>query len=282
VRTKHATQSEWTTADAESLYGIRNWSAGAFDISPQGEVRVKLRRADQESSVSLRSLATGLKERGIGMPVLLRFSDLLDSRIALINQSFEQAIREAGYGGVYRGVYPIKVNQQQQVVEEITGFGRIYHHGLEAGSKAELTAALAYLDDPEAFIVCNGYKDRAFIDLALYAMKMGFQTILVVEVPTEVESILERADALGIRPHLGVRAKLSSQGGGHWTASGGDRSVFGLNAAQLIDVVDVLRKRDRLDCLEMLHYHVGSQVTSIRTIRSAAAEATRIYANLLG
>ena len=277
----HDALQRWTPSDAAELYRIRDWSNGYFDVSEKGEVRVVLKRNGSPCPVSLIDIVAGMKERGLSSPVLLRFGDLLDSRISLLNESFASAIAEAGYRGSYRGVFPIKVNQQQQVIEEVTNYGRRYHHGLEAGSKAELIAALAYLDDPEALIVCNGYKDATFIDLALHGVKMGKQVVLVVEVPSELGLILERGEALGVRPRIGVRVKLAARGSGHWIESGGDRSVFGLNMAQLIDVVDQLRGRGMLDCLEMLHYHVGSQIPAIRTIRSAVGEAARIYSDLV-
>jgi len=163
----------WTCADSAELYGIQNWGNGLFGISGDGEVVAKLTKGGKSVDCSLASIAQDLRERGVDFPVLLRFGDVLDSRIARINDAFEEAIRQAKYKGGYRGVYPIKVNQQEQVVCEITSFGRQYHHGLEAGSKAELVAALSYMHDPDAFIVCNGYKDEEFIDLALYALKMG-------------------------------------------------------------------------------------------------------------
>jgi len=271
----------WTYEDAATLYGIDDWANGYFDISPEGEVRVLLQRGEQRAAISLMDIVAGVRQRGVALPVLLRFGDLLDSRIALLNESFAKAIEDAGYTGVYRGVFPVKVNQQQQVIEEIANFGRAYHHGLEVGSKADLIAALAYMEDPEAFIICNGYKDEAFIDLSLYALKMGVQTILVLETPSELSLILDRAARMDIRPRLGMRVKLATKGSGHWTESGGDRSVFGLNIPQVVDTVDELRRHDRLDCLHMLHYHVGSQIPAIQTIRQAAAEATRIYVDLV-
>lgn len=263
------------------MYGIQTWAHGYFDISPRGEVRVILQRGEHRSAIGLMEIVSGIRQRGMSLPVLLRFGDVLDSRIALLNESFAEAIAEAGYRGAYRGVFPIKVNQQQQVVEEITGFGHRYHHGLEAGSKAELIAALAYQQDPEAFIVCNGYKDEAFVDLALYALKMGIQVVLVLEMPSELDLILARAGRLGIRPRLGMRVKLATKGSGYWTESGGDKSVFGLNTAQIIDAVDELRRRELLDCLQLLHYHLGSQIPAIQAVRSAAVEAARIYSDLV-
>ncbi len=273
--------TRWTADDSAELYGIRNWGAGYFDISEKGEVVVRPKGKGSESTISLMDIVSGLNARGMTMPVLLRFGDILASRVALLNNSFQKAMTEAGYRASYRAVYPIKVNQQQQVVEEVVACGRQYHHGLEAGSKAELIAALAFIDDPEACVVCNGYKDEEFVDLALQALKMGIQTIIVLEMSSELELVLERAKKMNIRPRLGIRAKLSTRGGGHWTESGGDRSTFGLNASQMIDVVDTLRKEGMLDCLQMVHYHVGSQIPNIRSIRAAVSEACRFYVDLV-
>jgi arginine decarboxylase len=273
--------TRWTVADAAELYGIRNWGAGYFDISDRGEVLVRPRGNGAPADVSLTDIVAGLHARGLRMPVLLRFADILAARVALINSSFSKAIGDAGYRNHYRGVYPIKVNQQQQVVEEVMACGRAFHHGLEAGSKAELIAALAYMDDPQAYVVCNGYKDEEFVDLALHALKMGIQTILVLEMPMELPMVLERARQIGIRPRLGLRAKLSTRAGGHWIESGGDRSMFGLTPTQIISVVDHLRAERMLDCLHMLHYHVGSQIPNIRSVRAAASEACRVYVDLV-
>jgi len=273
----------WTVDNSIELYGIRTWGAGYFDIAPDGNVLVRLPGPHNGDVLpaKLTDIVAGLKERGTTLPVVLRFGGILGDRMRLINESFNAAIAKLNYKGAYRGVYPIKVNQQQQVVEEVTRFGRRWHHGLEAGSKAELIAAIAYLQDPEAFLICNGYKDEEFIRLALYASKMGVQTVLVLEMPSELDLVLRVSKELGIRPRLGVRVKLSSRVGGRWTESGGDRSVFGLNPAQIIDVVDALRKADMLDCFQMLHYHLGSQVPNIDHIRQAIAEAGRFYADLV-
>jgi arginine decarboxylase len=270
----------WTVENAIETYGIKTWGNGYFDISPDGNVVARLRGEAGDAAIKLTDVVEGLRERGMMLPVVLRFGGILDSRITMLNDTFQKAIQTLGYKGVYRGVYPIKVNQQQQVVEEIMRYGQQYHHGLEAGSKAELIAALACLHDPEAYLVCNGYKDEEFIRLALNALKMGVQTMLVLEMPGELELLLRVADSLNVRPRLGIRVKLSSRGGGRWTESGGDRSVFGLNTSQIIDVVDELRKREMLDCLQMLHYHLGSQIPNIDHIRAAIAEAGRVYVDL--
>jgi len=271
----------WTAEDSAELYGIRNWGGGYFDVSPGGEVIVRPNGPRSPVEVTLMHLIDECHGRGLNMPVLLRFSNILSSRLEEINESFRRAIRDAGYQGDYRGVYPIKVNQQCEIIEDITEFGRPYHHGLEAGSKAELIAALALMQDPEAFVICNGYKDEEFIDMALQAQKMGTRTVLVLEMPSELELVVERAALLKVRPLLGIRAKLSSRAGGHWDSSGGDRGKFGLDASQIIELVDQLRQRGMLDCLKMLHYHLGSQISDIRRIRTALQEACRFYVELV-
>ena len=271
----------WSIEDSAEMYGIRDWGNGYFNISAKGEVVVNLRDGTKTKPVSLADIVRGMKERGMQLPVLIRFGDLLRWRIEELNEGFATAIREANYGGQYRGVYPIKVNQQQEVIEEVTRYGKKYHYGLEAGSKPELIAALAYMQDPKAYIVCNGYKDEEFIDLALYARKMGIQVILVLEMPSELDLVLERSKKLGIEPALGVRIRLSTESAGHWSESGGEKSVFGLNISQVMGAVDKLRERGMLHCLRMLHYHQGSQIPSIRAIRNAAVEGARVYVGLV-
>ncbi|AEV30675.1 arginine decarboxylase, biosynthetic [Sphaerochaeta pleomorpha str. Grapes] len=278
---EHTRTETWSIEDAAALYRIEEWGNGYFHINADGEVEVRLKDRSPLSSISLLKIAKGLQERGMKLPVLLRFSNILDDRIQHINESFAQAIKDVGYQGCYRGVYPIKVNQQQQVVEEITKYGKQYHHGLETGSKAELIAAQAYIDDPEACIICNGYKDEEYIDLALRGISLGINTVLVIEMPGETEIILERARVLKIKPNIGIRMKPSTVASGHWTDSGGDRSVFGLNTTQVITVVDTLKREGMLDCLKMLHYHLGSQIPNIHDIRIGATEATRFYAGLI-
>jgi len=272
----------WTVEKSADLYSIHNWGAGYFNISEKGDVVVTpMKNSGKEVTISLMDIVSGIKDRGLDMPVLIRIENILDSQISLIHENFGNAIRNLGYKGVFKGVYPIKVNQQREVVEEVTKFGARYHHGLEAGSKAELIAALAMLKDPEACLICNGYKDEEFVDLGLYACKMGYKCFFVIEMPSELTLILERSEILNIRPLLGIRIKLSSTAGGHWTESCGDRSIFGLNINQLVDVIDKLKEKNMLDCLQLLHYHIGSQVPNIRDIRSAALEASQVYSGLV-
>ena len=278
---RHEALTRWTADHSAEMYGIRNWGSGYFDVNTSGEVIVRPFGPRSGTEVSLMRLIGEMRELNLNMPVLVRFSNILASRIEEINESFHKAIAEAHYQGQYRAVYPIKVNQQCEIVEDITEYGRKYHHGLEVGSKTELIAALAYMDDPEALIVCNGYKDEEFIDLALRAHRMGTQTVIVLEMPGELDLVLQRAERLHMIPSLGIRAKLSTRAGGHWDSSGGDRSKFGLDASQIIELLDILRRRNMLNCLRMLHYHLGSQVSDIRKVRTALQEACRFYVELV-
>ena len=272
---------QWSIEDSAELYGIRNWGAGYFDITENGDVAIHPFGRGSNVAVSIPEIIRELKDRGLELPVLLRIENILDSQISTLHNSFKKAIDTLEYKGEYRGVFPIKVNQQQQVLEEIANFGASFHHGFEVGSKAELIAAISQMRDHKACLVCNGYKDEEFIDLGLHAMRMGFNCIFVMEMGWELATLLERAALLGIEPQIGVRVKLSAKGGGHWTASGGERSSFGLSMSQIIDIVDTLKEQGKLHCLKLLHYHLGSQIPNIRSIRSAVQEASRVYAELV-
>jgi arginine decarboxylase len=281
IMNKNEVLGRWTIEKSENLYNIKNWGGEYFSISDKGEVMVTASNGKPLADVSLMDIISEVKDRGLDMPVLLRFENILDSRISTLNKSFLKAMKDLEYTGTYRGVYPVKVNQQQQVLEETTKFGKRYHHGLEVGSKAELIAALSQMDDRESLLICNGYKDEEFINLGLNAVKLGFKCFFVIEMPGELSTILECARDLNVKPNIGVRIKLASRAGGHWTESGGDRSIFGLNMSQVIGIVDALREQNMLDCLKLLHYHLGSQVPNIRDIRSAVGEASRVYAELV-
>lgn len=270
----------WNREKSEDLYGINNWGKKYFSISKKGNVLINPTQ-NEDQAVSLVDIVSGIKDRGLEMPVLLRFENILDEQISYINESFRNAISDLDYKGTYQGVYPIKVNQQQQVVKEVAKFGKRYHHGFEVGSKAELLAALSEMTDRKACLVCNGYKDEEFINLGLNAIKLGFTLFFVIEIPGELELILDRAEKLKVKPNIGVRIKLASKASGHWTESGGDRSIFGLNMSQTIEVIEKLRSRGMLDTLKMMHYHLGSQIPNIRDIRKAVFEATRVYVELV-
>lgn len=273
------TLEKWTVERSSELYGVDNWGGGYFKVTGDGKLGITPFPA-KDVCVPLPSIISGLQERGLGLPVLLRIENLLDAQISLLHDSFSKAITELQYGGEFRGVYPVKVNQQQQVFEEISKVGDRYNHGFEVGSKAELIAALSFLKNPKACLVCNGYKDQDYIDLALYASKMGFLCFLVLEMPSELPLILDRARALGIKPRIGVRIKVSTQAGGHWAESAGDLSIFGLSTAEVVDVLDLMRSQNMLDCVQLLHFHLGSQIPNIRDIRTAVHEAARMYAEL--
>lgn len=270
----------WTVASARLSYGIQNWGNGYFDISESGELVVNNPLCHQSQSLPLMNVIQGLKDRELQMPVLLRIENILDQSITNINESFRAAIKKLEYRNIYRGVYPIKVNQQAQIVEEVADFGRRYGHGFEVGSKAEMIAALSCSIEPNRLIICNGYKDQEFIDLGLQATKLGFQCFFVIETPAELPLIIERSRHLNIRPAIGVRIKMTSKVGGYWNSTSGDRSVFGLTTGQVIHIVDALRSHNMLDCLQLLHCHLGSQIPNILDIRSGVVEACRYYADL--
>ncbi|MBN2652497.1 MAG: biosynthetic arginine decarboxylase [Spirochaetales bacterium] len=273
----------WDIQKSEDLYLINSWGSPYFSISESGEVVVSLEKSEEHpvtKGVSLMTIAKGLKERGFDLPALLRFEDLLESRIRLLNETFLKAMEKVDYKGTYRGVFPIKVNQQHQVIEDISEFGKKYHHGFEAGSKAELIIAMTYVSSSESLVICNGYKDSEFIDLALLSRSIGINTVLVIEMPQELDVIIERSKALGISPVLGLRVRLSAKAGGHWNSSGGDNSMFGLNSDEIMKVVDKLKGENMLDTLQLLHYHLGSQIPNIRDIRSGVIEASRYYCEL--
>lgn len=273
-------KADWTVEDSADLYGIRQWGGGNFDLSADGKVTVKANFASGEVAIPLTDIVAGATARGHANPLLLRFENLLDARISLLNDSFASAIAAAGYQGRYQGVFPVKVNQQCQVIEEISRFGKRYGHGLEAGSKPELLLAMANLNDG-GLLICNGYKDHEFIDLGLWASKLGIHCIFVIESPSELPLILQRSQQLGIQPRIGVRIKVSAKVGGLWTETSGDRSSFGLSTAQLVAVVDQLRDANMLDCLQLLHCHLGSQIPDIEEIRTGVREASRFYADLV-
>lgn len=270
----------WSPEEADLLYKVSAWGAGYFSIDAAGRLVVNVANAPG-ATVALVDLIDGIRERGKEMPVLLRIRNLLDNQIRLINESFARAIEETGYRGSYRGVFPIKVNQQAQVVEDVVHFGKPYQHGLEAGSKAELMIALSMLREPGPLIVCNGYKDREFVELGLGMLKLGFKVIFVIETPAELPVIVASSETMGIRPLIGVRSKLFSTVSGHWNGTSGDRSMFGLNATQLVEVIDGLKAARMLDCLQFLHYHLGSQIPNIRDIRTGVREACRYYIELV-
>jgi arginine decarboxylase len=274
------TGSSWSIDAARSLYNIEGWGAGFFEINDRGHVVVRPDRERPDHVVDLYEITNDLEEQGIALPVLLRFSDILRSRIEHLTTRFEQAREEFNYTGGYTTVYPIKVNQQRHVVEEIVEFGKAHRVGLECGSKPELQAILGLAENTEHMIICNGYKDEEFMRLALMGQKLGHQVYIVIEQLSEIDVLLQVADEMGVTPTAGVRIKLASRGFGRWKESGGEKSKFGLNSAQLMQAVDKLRAADRLDMIKLIHFHLGSQITDIRFIKLGLTELTRFYVEL--
>jgi arginine decarboxylase len=277
----------WTIEESENLYRIEGWGDPYFSINAAGHVTVSP-QGDHGGSLDLYELVEGLRKRNIGLPLLLRFSDILADRINRINAAFARGIARYKYPNSYRGVYPIKCNQHRHIVEALVRYGKPYYFGLEAGSKPELMIALAMLEPAESpemegnqsLLICNGYKDREYIETALLARRLGHRPIIVVEQVSEVTLAIEISQALGIKPILGVRAKLSTQGVGRWGISTGDRAKFGLTIPEMLAVVNQLKAVEMLDCLQLLHFHIGSQISSISVIKEAMTEASQIYVQL--
>lgn len=268
----------WRIEDSAELYNITGWGLKYFSINDNGHVQVTPREGC--ASVDLNELMDELQIRDITAPVLLRFPDILDNRIEKISRCFKQAAEEYKYGAQNFIIYPIKVNQMRQVVDEIVSHGKKFNIGLEAGSKPELHAVLATNIDEHNLIICNGYKDENYVELALLAQKMGRRIFLVVEKLNELHLIARLAKRIGVRPNIGIRIKLSSSGSGKWEESGGDHSKFGLNSSELLEAVDALAKYKMEDCLKLIHFHIGSQITKIRRIKNALREATQFYVQL--
>ena len=267
----------WTIDAARALYNIEGWGAGYFDVSEHGHVIVRPDPDRPQLTLDLKDLARDLEEQGVQLPVLLRFSDILRSRIETLSERFDGAIKEFEYGGGYTTVYPIKVNQQRHVVEEIVKFGKTHGVGLECGSKPELQAVLGLSESTEHLIVCNGYKDHEFMRLALMGQKLGHRVFIVLEQLSELDVLLEVAAELNVQPVCGVRIKLASEGAGRWAQSGGEKSKFGLSSAELIKLIDRLQAEGRLEILKLIHFHLGSQITDIRFIKSGLQEVARFY-----
>ena len=271
----------WTIKDSTELYNVNGWGRDFFSINEAGNVEVTP-AGPGSLRVDLKELADDLISRGLNLPLLIRFSDILKTRVEQLCGAFQQAIAENDYKGSYRGVYPIKVNQQRHVVEELVEYGRPFNLGIEAGSKPELLVALAVQDNPEALILCNGYKDKAFIETALLAQKLGRRVVITMDRMGELDTILTASRELDLRPVIGVRARLSTKGAGKWVESTGDRSKFGLTTAEIVSTVEKLRALGMLDCLQLLHFHIGSQITNIRAVKDALRESSRIFVELHG
>jgi arginine decarboxylase len=272
---------DWSIEQSAELYRLQGWGEPYFSINGEGHVAVSP-NGDSDLSIDLYRLVQDLQTRNLSLPLLIRFPDIAGDRIARLNESFRTAIAEYEYAGEYRGVYPIKVNQQRHLLQEIIAHGRPYRMGLEVGSKPELLIAVSMLDGVDPLIVCNGYKDQEYIDTALLARQLGKTPIVVVERFEELERALRASERLGIEPMIGVRAKLMAKGDGRWGTSTGDGAKFGLTAAEIVDMVEVLRARNMLHTLRLLHFHIGSQVSQIGVIKAAMREASQFYVELIG
>ena len=269
----------WKIEDSEELYRIEGWGQPYFSINAAGHITVSP-KGDRGGSLDLYELVNALKQRNLGLPMLIRFSDILEDRIERLNACFAKAIARYNYPGIYRGVFPVKCNQQRHLIEDLVRFGKPHQFGLEAGSKPELMIALALLDTPGAMLICNGYKDREYIETAMLAQRLGQKPVIVLEQIEEVDLVIEVSQQLGIDPIVGVRAKLSTQGMGRWGTSTGDRAKFGLTIPEIIEAVDKLREANLLGSLQLLHFHIGSQISAINVIKDAIQEASRIYVEL--
>jgi arginine decarboxylase len=269
----------WTIEDSDNLYRIQGWGEPYFSINAAGHVTVSP-KGDRGGSLDLFELVESLRRRNLGLPLLIRFSDILEDRIERLNACFAKAIARYKYPGTYQGVFPVKCNQQRHLIEDLIRFGGPYQFGLEAGSKPELMIALALLKTPHSLLICNGYKDREYIETALLATRIGQKPLIVLEQLEEVSLVVEAARRLGIEPMLGVRAKLTTKGTGRWGESTGDRAKFGLSIPEILAVVDQLRAAGMLNSLQLLHFHIGSQISAIGVIKDAIREASQIYVEL--
>ena len=271
---------EWSIDAAKKKYHIAQWSGGYFDIDDEGNAISNPKPDDCSVRIRLSDVIEEARQKNLRTPLLIRFQDILQHRVQTINAAFDKSIKEFNYKSGYRGVFPIKVNQLREVVEEILEAGKPYHTGLEVGSKPELFAALAIQKNPESLIVCNGYKDKSYIQTALLGQKMGKTVVLVIEKMEELSPILEVSKAMGIKPALGVRVKLWSKSDGKWAASGGENAKFGLGTADLLELTERLNRINLAECFKLLHFHIGSQVPDIFTVKKAVQEASRYYAKL--
>ena len=269
----------WNAQKSKELYGVGAWGSDFFDINEKGNI-VVAPQGPGGSSVDLYELTQDLQERGIRVPMLIRFPDITKARIELLHRCFAKAIEDNAYKGNYRGVYPIKVNQQRHLVEELVKFGRPAALGLECGSKPELLVVLAMMSTPNAVIICNGFKDVEYIETAILSQKLGRNTIIVVDRVSELPMIIDTAKKFNTSPKIGFRAKLHTKGAGKWIDSSGDRSKFGLTPLEIVEAVERLKQENMLDCLELLHFHIGSQITSISSVKGSLKEGTRFYTEL--
>ncbi|MEB3350874.1 MAG: biosynthetic arginine decarboxylase, partial [Cyanobacteriota bacterium] len=278
--TATAAETGWSAADGAALYGLDRWGEPYFGVNGRGHVMVQP-RGDRGGALDLVELVRELQGRDLSLPLLIRFDDILEDRLERLHAAFERAIAQYGYAGRYQGVFPVKCNQQRHVVEQLVESGHRWHFGLEAGSKAELLIALSLVDDPEALLICNGYKDQRYIETAILARRLGRQPVVVIEQADEVERIIAASQALGAAPFLGIRAKLSARSSGRWGSSVGERAKFGLSIPELLATVEALRRAGLLADLRLLHFHIGSQISDIAVLKDALQEAGQIYVEMV-
>ncbi|MFZ9621969.1 MAG: biosynthetic arginine decarboxylase, partial [Prochlorococcaceae cyanobacterium] len=271
--------TSWTAADGAALYGLDRWGEPYFSVSERGHVMVQP-QGERGGALDLVELVRELQGRGLGLPLLIRFDDILEDRLERLHAAFERAIAQYGYGERYQGVFPVKCNQMRHVVEQLVESGRRWHFGLEAGSKAELLIALSLLDDPDALLICNGTKDRRYIETAILARRLGRQPVVVLEQADEAARVIEASRELGAAPLIGIRARLSSRSSGRWGSSVGEKAKFGLSLPDLLASVEALREAGLLSELRLLHFHVGSQISDIAVLKDALQEAGQIYVEL--
>jgi arginine decarboxylase len=272
-------KNDWDVESAISTYNVDGWGGGYFTVNEKGNVSARPLQ-ENGGSIDILAVVEEARNRGLGFPLVIRFQDLLRHRVESVNRAFQAAISEFQYRGVYRGVFPIKVNQLREVIEEIVDAGQQFHFGLEAGSKPELVAALAMHKDPESLIICNGYKDPAYIRIALMGRKLGKKVVIVVEKLEELDQTIRAANEVGVEPYIGIRVRLYNKGAGKWAPSGGENAKFGLDTTGLVTASEMLKKAKLAHCLKLVHFHVGSQVPDISTIKKAVREAARYYAKL--
>src|ERR1700732_1938686 len=272
-------KTEWDVESAIATYNVDRWGGGYFTINSSGNVEARPLQ-ENGGSIDILEVVNEARARGLGFPLVIRFQDLLRHRVQSVNRAFQKAIEEFGYKNCYRGVFPIKVNQLREVIEEIVEAGQQFHFGLEAGSKPELVAALAMHKDPESLIICNGYKDPAYIRIALLGRKLGKSAIIVVEKLEELEATIRASKEVGVEPIIGIRVRLHSKGSGKWSPSAGENAKFGLDTTGLIAASEMLKAAGLSHALKLIHFHVGSQVPDISTIKRAVREAARYYAKM--
>lgn len=272
---------DWSIDDAEELYGVNRWGAGYFSIGDNGNIQIAPNHRLPDVTIDMKDVLDEIRAEGIQLPAVIRFHDILRSQVEILNETFAKTIEEADYQGKYCGVFPIKVNQMREVVEEIIDAGEPYNYGLEAGSKPELMAVLAYNENPNALTVLNGYKDEDYLTLALLGRQLRRKMIIVIEKYSELEMLIPLAKKLGVEPLIGLRSKMMVRSSGKWAGSSGDRAKFGLSITEILNIIELLKKEDMLHCAKLLHFHIGSQMSDIRKVKEAVSEGARLYAKMI-